>query len=509
MVRRWTRWIAPTLLLPALLGAQGGVGYGPLSLARAIELARTNSPTYAQALNDGGPAAAATRAAYGSLFPTIGSSMGMGYSRAGSQTLANQVFSQRSSTISSSYSIGVSWSLSYAELVATSQAKTRERLVEENITGAGVQLVSDVTQQYLAAKRAGATIKVAEQQLARNQEFLDIAEARAAVGQGNAMEVQQARVSRGSAEVQLLRARQTEADAKLELMRLMGLQLDGNLDAIVLTDEFVLDVPSWTAEELIAIAIEHNPSLRSSSIQQQSADLGVRSARAAYLPSFSISSGLSGYTQQSTNTDALIASGLAGAQGSATNCAFQNAILERLTSPHPAPNGGIIPDCLSYAGLDASGTQLDPARVDAIREANSKWPFAFTRSPISVSFGVSLPLWDGFSRSARMSEARAAQDDARESSRATRLQVESSIRSALRAVTTARQAADMEAATMDAAHEQLSLARERFRVGMGTALEVTDAQNAATQAEVAQLNAIHDYHLAVARLETLVGRPLR
>jgi len=59
------------------------------------------------------------------------------------------------------------------------------------------------------------------------------------------------------------------------------------------------------------------------------------------------------------------------------------------------------------------------------------------------------------------------------------------------------------------AREQLQLAQDRYRLGSGTALEVADAQNAVTRAEVDYVSAVYDYHLAVVALEASVGRPLR
>jgi outer membrane protein len=192
-----------------------------------------------------------------------------------------------------------------------------------------------------------------------------------------------------------------------------------------------------------------------------------------------------------------------------TNCAFQNAILERLTSPHPSPNGGIIPDCNEFAGLDASGTRLLPEVEQSIRDANSGWPFGYTRQPWSISLGVSLPLFDGFSRAARVSQARASADDARESLRSQQLLIDGQVQAELLAVTTNWQAAQIADTNRTAAQEQLTLARERYRLGSGTALEVADAQNAVTQAEASYINAVYDYHTAVVGLEAAVGRPLR
>ena len=60
-----------------------------------------------------------------------------------------------------------------------------------------------------------------------------------------------------------------------------------------------------------------------------------------------------------------------------------------------------------------------------------------------------------------------------------------------------------------AAREQLRLARDRYRLGAGSSLEVSDAQNNVARAEGDYVNAVYEYHKAIALLEFAVGRPLR
>jgi outer membrane protein len=74
---------------------------------------------------------------------------------------------------------------------------------------------------------------------------------------------------------------------------------------------------------------------------------------------------------------------------------------------------------------------------------------------------------------------------------------------------TSYQAIGVQAANREAARDQLRLAQDRYRLGAGTSLEVSDAQNAVQRAEGDYVNAIYDYHKAIAALEAAVGRPLR
>lgn len=508
-----SRLVRSLLLVCVAVGVPSVEAYAQtptqLSLQEALTLARQNSPSYRQTLNDEGPAAASVRAAYGALFPTVNGSSGASYSRAGRQTIANQVFSQGSPTISSNYNLSASWSLSKRSLLGPGASKAQQDLVDESISAAGINLAADVTAQYLTALRAAATAEVAQQQVTRNQEFLALAQARQTVGQTSIIDVRQAEVTLGSSQVSLLRARQAETDAKIELLRRMGTPPDANVATLQLTETFQLTQPNFSLETLLATAGVANPTIRVADAQFESAKYGVRTAKAAYLPSFSISTGLSGFTQQFTSTGPQLAGALASAQGTAANCQFQNGILSRLTSPHPDPNGGIIADCNAYAGLDATGSALDDAVVQSIKDRNSGWPFSYTRQPWSISAGISVPIWDGFSRASNVSQARASEDDARESTRARRLEVAGMVQSRLGAVNTAWEAARIQETTRTLAREQLQLAQDRYRVGQGSSLEVTDAQNSVTRAEADYVSAVYDYHQAVVALEAAVGRPLR
>jgi outer membrane protein TolC len=93
--------------------------------------------------------------------------------------------------------------------------------------------------------------------------------------------------------------------------------------------------------------------------------------------------------------------------------------------------------------------------------------------------------------------------------RARRLQVRSDVQSRHLGLEAAWQATLVQSSNRNAAREQLLLAQERFRLGSGNALEVTDAQAAIVRAEGDYVNAVYAYHKAIAALEYAVGRPLR
>ena len=56
------------------------------------------------------------------------------------------------------------------------------------------------------------------------------------------------------------------------------------------------------------------------------------------------------------------------------------------------------------------------------------------------------------------------------------------------------------------AEEALRLATSRSRAGTGTQLDVLNAQTALTEARTTQVQALHDYEVARARLERAIGQ---
>jgi outer membrane protein len=169
----------------------------------------------------------------------------------------------------------------------------------------------------------------------------------------------------------------------------------------------------------------------------------------------------------------------------------------------------VVGNCFASAGLNDAGTALLDPVSQQIRDANNVFPFDYTGQPFQASLRISLPIFTGFGRSLRLSQARAQEADADESARARRLQVRSDVHARYLGLQTAYQAIAVQAANREAARDQLRLAQERYRLGAGTSLELSDAQNAVQRAEGDYVNAVYDYHKAIAALEAAVGRPLR
>jgi outer membrane protein len=465
-----------------------------LSLADAIAVARDKNPAYRQAQNNRGPAAWGVRNAYSSLLiPTVTAAGGMSYTGPGSQTFLAQSFSQSVSTVSSFYDLGLSWQLSGATLSQPGLAKAQQRATDADIAGAENVLVTGIKQQYLSVLQADDQADLAKKTLQRNEEFLKLAQARYGVGQATLIDVRQAQVARGQAEVGLLRAQTLVNVEKLRLFEQMGVMPPIDVAAVQLTDSFTVQAPAWQLPEILTMAEQQNPALKALRAREDAAAWGQRAATSAYGPTVSVSAGWSGFTQQFTDVNPIIFSQQSAFAGQYTECQDNNTI--RVSAGLPAN--------------DCSGFIWGASNERALRDRNSVFPFQFTQQPFQARLTLTLPIFTNFSQQLRVSEARAQHGDLEEAVRARGLAVQTEVSQAFLTLQTAFRTVGLQDTNRTAAREQLQLATERYRVGSGTFFELLDAQVAALRAESDAVNATYDYHKALALLEAAVGRSLR
>lgn len=521
----WMRLVAVGLLAPTLAVAQQAT-IGPtaslqaapvarqgLSLSDALSTALAKNPDYLQWLNNESPASMAVKSAYATYIPSASVSGGFNYTGSGSSNFGGTNVVKTSASVGSSYSIDLRWSLDGRTIAEPGRAKAQLRATQEQIDAAKVQLRSAVLVAYLNVLQTNARIDVVTQQVKRNEVFLELARARNQVGQATMLDVRQAEVTLGQSNVDLVVARQQNADARLELYRLMGVPAPEPLDQVVLTDSFPVTEPAYKLDSLLALASEVNPNLKAAAAASDASKWEVTAAKGEFFPSLVVQANWSGYTQEYTDTTTLINSAYQGALGTASNCNFQNDVIRGLTyGPGGIPgytNGGIIPDCNAFAGLNPSGSALDPALQQQIVSANNVFPWNFTTQPFQVFAGLSLPIFTGLQRETRVSEAKARRDDANEQVRAQAILVRTQVTSRYLAIGATYEAIGVAIANKAAAADQLRLAQDRYRLGNGSALELSDAENAVQRADGTYVDAIYAYHKAVAALEEAVGQPLR
>lgn len=466
---------------------------GPvLPLDEAIRLAIRNNPQFLQSGTARQRAAAALRAANGQLLPSLRTSFGSSYREGRQQFFAGQAFGSTSDVLSSSADLGVDLTISAASWMARRQQKANLEASESDVTNAEATLRANVITQYLNVLQAQSRASLQDTLLVSTQAALELARAREQVGAATTLDVRRAEVSVGQQRVAVLRERNNVEVEKLRLFQQLGVEQP---NGVTLTSEFVLEEPKVQLDALLDQARRGNPALSALRSRATATDVGVSSARSAYFPSLSLSSGVSGFSQQLRNIDGSIADTRANVMSQQRSCFSQDSVRRGAGLP------SILQQCSAIVFTDADAA--------AFRDANAQFPFKMTRSPIQLSAQISLPIFDGFTREQRIQEATASRNDARYRVREQELKLTADVTSAYRNLTTAYQTVRLQEQNSVAAREALSLAQERFRVGANTFVDVTQARADYERAETDRINAIYDYHKAFAALEAAVGRPLR
>lgn len=482
------------LVLASALPAQEAAV--PLSLDEAVALAMENNPDYRSRLNDEGVADWGVRSAYGSLLPSASASGGLSYqqggqARIGGFTAGDIGLNETPDYYYSSYSVSVGLGVSGADYYQVGREKASRRSVLASVEAAGQSLEAAVTRQYVAALRARDGVELARTELERAEANLSLAEARYAVEAATAIEAKQAQVELGRARVGLLRAEAALDNQKLRLFQLIGLDLGREVE---LTSEVSVFEPRWSLASLIDAAMASQPELDVARWSREAADAGVGMARSAYWPSLSLSTGLSGFTRRVGNDQYLIDQARSSAQSAVQQCEDVNLILTRLNPPVPAQN------CDQYAFNDDMRSQ--------ILSQNDQFPFRFVGEPLSLSLGVSIPVFQGLTRKRQLEAARAQAEDARWQLRARELATRADVETAYRDLRTAYEAVQLEARNLELARDQLRLARERYRVGATAFIELLEAETLMARADREYLLGVYTFQEALTALEQAVGQPL-
>lgn len=462
---------------------------GPsLSLADAIALARRNNPTYGQSVNARRNAAAAVRSAYGALMPSVSTSFGTSYREGRTALVEGQQFGASSDIVSSSAGVSVFVQYNAENLLTPRAERASADAVEADITGAGQLLQTNVTTQYITAlqQRARATLQDSLVQTAQAQ--LDLAKARVQVGAATILDVRRAEVALGTQQVQAIQAHNQEQVEKLRLFQQLGVNQPADVQ---LTTGFPMTAPELSLNDLLDQARRQNPALLAVRTREHVADIAVKGSKGLYLPTLSLSAGVSGAGSQFTNSNVLVTQALTQAVQSCRSTAQIKQLVGQTADP-----------------TVCNAITLTPTQAADARSGNGSL-YDFARNPYSVSASLSLPIFNGFQREQRIQQAIAARNDAEFNVRRQELQVNADVTAAYLTLQASRQTVALQEKNAATAREALSLAQERYRVGANTFIEVSQARDDYARAQTDYINAIYEFHRSFAALENAVGRPLR
>jgi outer membrane protein TolC len=131
------------------------------------------------------------------------------------------------------------------------------------------------------------------------------------------------------------------------------------------------------------------------------------------------------------------------------------------------------------------------------KELNESW---------SLGLSLNWSIFDGGNRIARYQEAKANLEGAKANVQSTELDIVQNVEQAEIFVEETQERILAAQTLVASAQENFRLAQGRFDAGVGTILELTDAQLALTQAQNTESQALADYRISLARLDRAVGQ---
>ena len=122
-----------------------------------------------------------------------------------------------------------------------------------------------------------------------------------------------------------------------------------------------------------------------------------------------------------------------------------------------------------------------------------------------VGIQVSVPLFSGFQRPARTAQIRATISSVQTQYALARDQAEAEVKSLLEQTDEARDRSAAQRLALRQAERGYEIARAQYREGIGSQLEITDAEVALRQSEFNYVEAVYDYLVSQARLDQAMG----
>lgn len=309
--------------------------------------------------------------------------------------------------------------------------------------------------QYYALTRAADLLEVADQALRLTSEQLDRAQALFELGSVARTDVLQAQVNRAAAERDRIAAANTVEQERARLALLIGLPVDTELAVMdpAGTPDTLLTTPE---SELVRSAEQNRPDYQQSLRQTRAGRLSERAARAGRLPTVGLeySYGKSWSSFESSQT--------------------------------PPP--------------DSLGIPL----ADAIRSSGEP-----ENQRLSVSVGLSMPLFDGWVTKGNIERAAAERRQSERALEEKRLQLGLDVRQSVLTIRTTAEGIRSARQGVAFAEESVRLQKALYESGGGTLLQWNDSQVQLTRARVSLVEAEVNLRLAWAGLEKAVGSSVR
>lgn len=348
-------------------------------------------------------------------------------------------------------------------IVAASQAAARvEAAAELTREETRAQLAVDIQRVYLNAVFTARIADIQTTNLRLADERLALVERLEQAGRASRYEVLRARVERANLEPMLRQAENERSLAELELRRLLNIPAAAPLALITELDAALVRSLATAPVDGMDDRIGLRASVRAAELTASARRAGIRVARADLLPTLS--------------------------------AGFTFGYLALPTSPAFPSRGG----------LRANEFCPDPAGADSARTCQNNGWFPDRNFNITLSW----PLFDGLRAKGQIDLAQAQSRVADLQAQQAKEQASLDVERARAELARARAVASARETTVREAEEAYELATLRLTRGVGTQLEVSDAQFALLTARSTDARAVFDLYLAVAELARARAEPI-
>jgi outer membrane protein TolC len=411
-----------------------------LTLKDALALAQMNEPQLLARVNDARVAQEDTRQAQQARYPSFGLKSEF------QNTQGNGVLTTSRFVTADGVHVYREWAVMHQDLspgtltgTAVQRANEAEAVAQARAEIARRGLAATVTKAYYALILAQRKYATAQQALDEAQRFLRISEDLERGGEVAHSDVVKSQLQQNS-QMQVLREAQLAMEnARLELAVLLYRDFNENFQIV---DDLNLAPALPPLADVQTMAARENPDIRAAISSLRGAEVDVKIARQAFLPTLSVD------LVYGLEANAILA--------------HSTYVANRELGPVPT---------LGYY-LDAN---------------------------------LTFPVWDWGTRKSKVRQTELKRDQARVELSAAQRELLKNLEAAYREAQTARDQRDLLRQAADFASESLRLNNLRYQAGEATVLELVDAQNSLIQARNSLNDGEVRYRVAIANLQTLTG----
>jgi outer membrane protein TolC len=410
-----------------------------LTLKDALARAQMNAPQFLSALNDASTAHEDLLQARAAQRPTA--SFKSDYLG----TQGNGVLPSGRFVTNDGVHVYREWALVHQDFMAAlmktgpQRAAAAETLAQARAEIARRALTVTVTKSYYGLLTGQRKYATAQQALDQAKRYLDITQSLERGGEVPRSDVVRADYQYSQQEQAFEEAKLAMDNARLDLAVLLFRDFDQNFTVV---DDLTLApaLPAFT--EVQSMAERENPDLRAANAALRAAQLDIKIARQAYLPTLTADV----------------------AYGIEANAFALHSTVAAAPSVGPLPNLGYF-----------------------------------------ATISLNVPVWDWGTRSSKVRQAQLKRDQANVELSAAQRTLIRNLQGFYQEALAARNQVDRLRHSMDQAAENLRLNGLRYQAGEATILELVDAQTLLTGARNAYDDGLVRYRLALANLETITG----